>query len=106
MTEAVRKGKTIKSSNRCNVILLLYSIGSFYFLEQKIFSSKNPIGNLFEDFSQFVSTYVPFIHDGTFCVFTMIFAFSVYSTDYFILNSVMYRNFKVKTLEEKTGPSF
>ena len=41
MTEAVRKGKTIKSSNRCNVILLLYSIGSFYFLEQKIFSSKN-----------------------------------------------------------------
>ena len=97
MTEAVRKGKTIKSSNRCNVILLLYSIGSF---------EKQPIGNLFEDFSQFVSTYVSFIHDGTFCVFTMIFAFSVYSTDYFILNSVMYRNFKVKTLEEKTGPSF
>ena len=49
MTEAVRKGKTIKSSNRCNVILLLYSIGSF---------EKQPIGNLFEDFSQFVSIHM------------------------------------------------
>ena len=103
MTEAVRKGKTIKSSNRCNVILLLYSIGSFYFLEQKIFSSKN---NLLATYLRIFHSLSVHIHDGTFCVFTMIFAFSVYSTDYFILNSVMYRNFKVKTLEEKTGPSF
>ena len=105
MTEAVRKGKTIKSSNRCYIIVILDWVFLF-FGTKNFFFEKQPIGNVFEDFSQFVSTYVPFIHDGTFCVFTMIFAFSVYSTDYFILNSVMYRNFKVKTLEEKTGPSF
>ena len=95
MTEAVRKGKTIKSSNRCYIIVILDWVFLF-FGTKNFFFEKQPIGNLFEDFSQFVTTYVPSIHDGTFCVFTMffaIFAFSVYSTDYFILKSIMYRNF-------------
>ena len=57
MTEAVRKGKTIKSSNRCYIIVILDWVFLF-FGTKNFFFEKQPIGNVFEDFSQFVSIHM------------------------------------------------